>query len=222
MLYFQRGGQVAAEAATGHHITVSQPHVWLIFDFNSNPAVMESFYPPSTDSIPPEFTWGNSTLCPRPSFDAKRVYSLMSKHSLGLSTLWVSPLSAPGPPLMPREFILSCPNIAWKGWASSFPGGPPLLSVGQKQVYQYSSLSSFSGWFWVTFWTLLRGLSRIHCFLLYSIDPKSVHLIVCPRFLSLSHCSSPPEFGNYHPCPKKNKTKPVLPCLTICFRDHPN
>lgn len=136
--------------------------------------------------------------------------------------LWVSPLSAPGPPLMPREFILSCPNIAWKGWASSFPGGPPLLSVGQKQVYQYSSLSSFSGWFWVTFWTLLRGLSRIHCFLLYSIDPKSVHLIVCPRFLSPSHCSSPPEFGNYHPCPKQNKTKPVLPCLTICFRDHPN
>lgn len=33
----------------------------------------------------------------------------------------------------------------------------------------------FQWQFWVAFWTLLRGLSRIHCFLTYSIDPQNTH-----------------------------------------------
>lgn len=78
-VYSQRNGEVVAVAVSGNHITFSQSHPWLIFDFNSNPTVLEDSNPPSINGILPVYF---STLCPRLSFDAKRVYYPMSKYSL--------------------------------------------------------------------------------------------------------------------------------------------
>ena len=84
-------------------------------------------------------------------------------------------LSSPAPPLMPQGLILPCPHTAWKCCLCSFPRGQPLPTVRQKPVHKPCSFPSFSGQFWVTFWTLPRSLSRIQYSLPCTIDPNDTH-----------------------------------------------